>query len=93
MLDKESIGGIDSLEIKKFLLPLMEKGKRIDMDEISKKVYEFVSRLLELNENEQKFIESFYEQKNADLDLLFEDMRYNPQVKEHPMIEWRLKKM
>ena len=93
MLDMESIGGIDSLEIKKFLLPLMEKGKRIDMDEISKKVNEFVSRLLELNENEKKFIESFYEQKNADLDLLFEDMRYNPQLKEHPMIEWRLKKM
>jgi hypothetical protein len=45
------------------------------MDEISKKVNEFVSRLLELNENEQKFIESFYEQKYADLDLLFEDMR------------------
>ncbi|WAM22391.1 MAG: nucleotidyl transferase AbiEii/AbiGii toxin family protein (plasmid) [Candidatus Methanoperedens sp.] len=93
MLDMESIGGIDSLEIKKFLLPLMEKGKRVDMDEILKKVNEFVSRLLELNENEQKFIECFYEQKNADLDLLFEDMRYNPQLKEHPMIEWRLKKM
>ncbi len=42
---------------------------------------------------EQKFIESFYEQKNADLDLLFEEMRYNPELKEHPMIEWRLKKM
>lgn len=67
-LDMESIGGIDSLEIKKFLLPLMEKGKRIDMDEISKKVNEFVSRMLE-------------------------HMRYNPQLKEHPMIEWRLKKM
>ena len=92
-LDTESIGGIDSLEIKKFLLPLMEKGKRIDMDEISKKVNEFVSRLLELNENEQKFIECFYEQKIADPNLLFEDMRYNPQLKEHPMIEWRLKKM
>ncbi len=34
--------------------------------------------MLDLNKNEQKFIESFYEQKNADLDLLFEDMRYNP---------------
>nr|WAI02816.1 MAG: nucleotidyl transferase AbiEii/AbiGii toxin family protein [Candidatus Methanoperedens sp.] len=92
-LDMESIGSIDSLEIKKFLLPLMEKGKRIDMDEISKKVNEFVSRMLVLNENEQKFIECFYEQKYADLDLLFEDMRYNPQLKEHPMIEWRFKKM
>ena len=92
-LDMESIGGIDSLEIKKFLLPLMEKGKRIDMDEISKKVNEFVSRLLVLNENEQKFIVHFYEQKNVYLDLLFEDMRYNPQLKEHPMIEWRLEKM
>lgn len=92
-LDMESIGRIDSLEIKKFLLPLMEKGTRIDMDNISKKVNEFVSRMLVLNENEHKFIERFYEQKIADLDLLFEDMRYNTQLKEHPMIEWRLEKM
>jgi hypothetical protein len=49
--------------------------------------------MLVLNENEHKFIKLFYEQKMADLDLLFEDMRYNPQLKEHPMIEWRLKKM
>lgn len=91
MLDLENIGRIDSLEIKKFLLPLMEKGKKIDMDEIFKKVNEFASKMLVLNENEHKFIESFYEQKNADLDLLFEDMKYNPRLKEHPMIGWRLK--
>jgi len=92
-LGLESIGRIDSLEIKKFLLPLMEKGKKIDMDEISKKVNEFASKMLVLNENEHKFIESFYEQKNVDLDLLFEDVKYNPRLKEHPMIEWRLKNM
>ncbi len=92
-LDLESIDRIDSLEIKKFLLPLMEKGKRIDLDEISKNVTEFASKMLVLNENEHKFIERFYEQKNADLDLLFEDMRYNPNLKEHPMTGWRLKKM
>lgn len=92
-LDLESIGRIDSLEIKKFLLPLMEKGKKIDMDEMAKKVNEFASKMLMLNGNEQKFIESFYEQKNADLDLLFEDVKYNPRLKEHPMIGWRLKNM
>ncbi len=92
-LDLESIGRIDSLEIKKFLLPLMERGKRIDLDEISKIVNEFASRILALNENEYKFIENFYEQKKVDLGLLFEDVKYNPQLKEHPMIGWRLKKM
>jgi predicted nucleotidyltransferase component of viral defense system len=92
-LDLESIVRIDSLEIKKFLLPLMEKGKKIDMDEISKKVNEFAFRMLVLNENEHKFIESFYEQKNVDLNLLFEDVKYNPRLKEHPMIGWRLKNM
>ncbi len=90
-LDLESIGRIDSLEIKKFLLPLLEKGQKIDMDEISKKVNEFASKMLVLHENEHKFIERFYEQKNADLDLLFEDLKYNPRLKEHPMIGWRLK--
>ncbi len=92
-LDAESMGEINQLEIKKFLLPLMEKGKKIHMNEISGKVKEFASKTLALNKNERKFIELFYEHKKADLDLLFEDVKYNSNLKNHPMIEWRLKNM
>jgi len=92
-LNAENIDRINTLEIKRFLLPLMEKGKKISMNEISGKVSEFTSRMLALDEDERKFVELFYGQKKADLDLLFEGVKYNPRLKEHPMIEWRLKNM
>ncbi len=92
-LKAESISEINPLEIKKFLLPLMEKGKKVDTDEVSGKVKEFASMMLVLDKNEQKFIELFYGQKKADLDLLFEDLEYNAKLKNHPMIDWRLKNM
>lgn len=92
-LDAESMWEINPLDIKKFLLPLMEKGKKVDMNEVSGKVREFVSKTLVLDKKEQKFIELFYGQKKVDLDLLFEDVKYNKRLKEHPTIEWRLKNM
>lgn len=92
-LSAESLGEINPLDIKKFLLPLMEKGKKVEMREVSGKVKEFVSKMLVLDKNERKYIELFYGQKKADLDLLFEDVEYNAKLKNHPMIEWRLKNM
>jgi predicted nucleotidyltransferase component of viral defense system len=92
-LKAESISEINPLEIKKFLLPLMEKGKKVDISEVSGKVKEFASKMLLLDKNEQKFIELFYEQKKVELDLLFEDLKYNTKLKNHPMIDWRLKNM
>lgn len=90
-LDANSTGEINPLEIKKFLLPLMEKGMRIDLGEVSGRVKEFLQKMLALNESERKFIGLFYEHKKAELDLLFEGADYNPSLKFHPMLEWRLK--
>ena len=87
----ENINEINSLEIKKFVLPLMKKEKKIDLNEISGKVEKFTHKMLALNKNERKFIELFYEQKKIDLNLLFEDVKYNPKLKNHSMLEWRLK--
>lgn len=92
-LNVESISEINPIEIKKFLLPLMEKGTKVDMSEVSGKVKEFASKMLLLDKNEQKFIEFFYEQKKVELDLLFEDLKYNTKLQNHPMIDWRLKNM
>lgn len=92
-LNAESIGETNPIEIKKFLLPLMEKGRKTEMNGIVGKAKEFTSKMLALNGNEKKFVELFYEQKKADLDLLFENVKYNPRLKEHPMLEWRVKNM
>ncbi|GFO97508.1 hypothetical protein ig2599ANME_1712 [groundwater metagenome] len=62
-LNAEIISEINPIEIKKFLLPLLEKGRRVELDNVVGVVKEFASKMLLLNENEQKFIYFFYERK------------------------------
>jgi hypothetical protein len=90
-LNAKAISEIDPNEIKKFLLPLLEKGRRVKLDTVVGTVQELALRMLSLNKNEQMFIEEFYGQKIANLDILFEDVKYNFKLKNHPMIKWRLK--
>lgn len=85
------IEGVNHNEIKKFLLPLLVKGSKMKMN--VKIVKDFVSKMLLLNDSEQEFIRLFYEQKKVDLDLLFENIEYNPKLRAHPMLEWKLKNM
>ncbi len=90
-LNPASVEATNPLEIKKFLLPLMEKRMKVDLNEMKTIVEEFVSKLLSLNEKEQTFIDLFYRKKRVDLDLLFEGVKYNPELKNHPMLAWKLK--
>jgi len=90
-IECESVEAINPQEIKRFLLPLMEKRMRPDLNEMKTVVKEFVSKLLCLNENERTFIDLFYKKKRVDLNLLFEDVKYNPELKKHPMLAWKLK--
>ncbi len=92
-LDAEIIGGINPLEMKRFLLPLLEKGKKVELDKVVGTVKEFTAGMLLPDESEQKFIDLFYKQKKADLSLLFEGVEYNPKLINHPMLEWRLKNL
>lgn len=92
-LDAEIISEIDPIEIKRFLLPLLEKGRGVELNNVIGGVKEFTSRMLLRNESEQKFIDFFYEKKKVDLSLLFEDVKYNPNLKNHPMLDWRLKNL
>lgn len=90
-MDAKIIDEVNQHEIKKFLLPLLVKGSKITMDVDA--VKEFSSKMLSLNEEEQEFVRLFYEQKKVDLDLLFENIKYNPKLREHPMLKWRLRNM
>ncbi|MFH1471938.1 MAG: nucleotidyl transferase AbiEii/AbiGii toxin family protein [Nanoarchaeota archaeon] len=92
-ISTERISKIDQNDIKKFLLPLMEKGTKIDINNAGEKIKAFASELIVLNKNEQKFIRLFYEEKKAVLDLLFEDVKCNPRLGNHPMLKWKLRNM
>ncbi len=61
-ISTERISKIDQNDIKKFLLPLMEKGTKIDIDNAGEKIKAFASELIVLTKNEQKFIRLFYEE-------------------------------
>ena len=90
-LDTKIIDEINPLEIRKFLLPMLEKGAKIDLHDVVRSIKEFTCKITALNECEKKYIELFYTEKKADLNLLFEDIKYNPNLKNHPMLKWKLK--
>ncbi len=91
-LDTKIIDEINPLEIRKFLLPMLEKGAKIDLGDAALAIKKFTGKMIALNECEEKYIELFYTEKKADLDLLFEDIKYNASLKNHPMLKWKLKK-
>ncbi len=89
-LEPAAVDGIDELDMKRFLLPLLRKGSYPELEEMKEVVKGHLSRLLELTEGEERFIDLFYGSKKADLESLFEGVGYNPKLKDHPMLKWRL---
>ena len=90
-IDADVISGIDADDARKFLLPLLGKGVKMDMSDAFLALSGFAAKILALDPGEAKFVDGFYNGKSADLELLFGNVGYNPELKFHPMLEWRLK--
>jgi len=90
-IDIKVIDSVTERDMKRFLLPLLRKGTGINLDEIKETVKKFVSTLIKPDKSEQDFIEHFY-RKEFIPELLFEGIRYNPKIKEHPVIKWKLRR-
>jgi predicted nucleotidyltransferase component of viral defense system len=81
---------IDERSMKRFLLPLLHKGAQPDLDGMKGLVGEYLSSLFELTKGEVDFINLFYGESKADLESLFEGVKYNPDLNNHPMMKWKL---
>jgi len=75
------------------LTPLLKKEEKIEFDEMKEEVKPVLEYMCDFSEREEKFIRTFFDDKEYKIEILFEDNIYNESILEHPGIEWRLKNL
>jgi predicted nucleotidyltransferase component of viral defense system len=85
------LDNLDSLtahKIKTDLLPVIRRTERFDLPSVQRRVRNFLSDLLRLNEREIAFLQAFA-QNEYWIDLLFEDSGILERIYNHPMALWK----
>ena len=83
------LNAITSRKIKAELLPVIQKGEFFDLPKAKEEVVNFLRDLLNLEPNEQRFLELFKVGTYAP-ELLFDDEAILSRIKEHPMALWKI---
>ena len=91
LFDVSQILTIDFRKIHRDLRPVIYTKERIDLDEMHSTVMEYVSELIHLSDEEKRFVEAFYNQREYNPELLFGEGEQSEKLKAHPMILWKLK--
>ena len=75
--------------LRETLIPVLHKGEKINIEEITKTVIDFIEKIFILDDNELKYINDF---NNGiyDYKTLFNDYNVND-VSMHPMAMWKIK--
>lgn len=89
LYDLSIIDRINSRKIRSELLPVIKKGTFVKLDDMKEVVKDFLSKLLDITENEKNFLDLF-KQKVYKPDLLFNDAGILNRIKDHYMIAWKL---
>jgi hypothetical protein len=85
------VSAIDRITIRKIrtdLLPVIQKGQFIELEQMKAEVKNFLERLLKLTEQEQEFLRLF-SQKEYHPELLFDD-QIVARIRNHPMALWKM---
>ncbi len=86
----QKMQGMNYNKIRESLLPVLHKGEKIVIEEITEYVIAELSNMFELESSERKYIEEY----NAGCykpELLFEGIETND-ISNHPMALWKVKK-
>ena len=81
---------ITSYAIRRFLNPLLVRGKYPDRDEMVMKVEKFLKPFLELSNKETTIIESFYSTGNLDIEFLLPQSDLIKNILQSPTLKWRI---
>ena len=87
----DSINSISKQMIRRDLMPVLRQSERVNfynLDEKIKLVKEYISELMNLEENERDYLKCF-QFKEFKPELLFTDSSIIDRIKEHPMALWR----
>lgn len=77
-------------DVRKTLLPLLQKGESVDLDQLKGEIRSTLDHFLTLNEAENEFVTKLFESKIYRPNLLFEETEFNQSLLDHPGIEWRI---
>lgn len=84
----EAIDKLKFPQIRAHLTPVLRKSEHFDFEKAKREVKDFLTKLMVLTDNENKFVENF----NCHLytpELLFNSMDIVERIKEHPMAIWK----
>ena len=90
--EQYKVSAIDRITIRKIrtdLLPVIQKGQFIELEQMKAEVKTFLERLLVLTEQEQEFLRLF-SQKEYCPELLFDDAQIVARIRNHPMALWKM---
>ena len=83
------IDAITTHKIKTDLLPVIQKGEYVELDNMKKTVKGFIEKLLLLTDDEKAFLKAFSE-KQYKPELLFNDSDVLNRIRQHPMALWKM---
>lgn len=88
--DLTRIDTITLRKVKSDLIPVIQKGEHVPLDEMKQTVKDYLTDLLNLNDGERDFLMAF---KNREFkpELLFNEQDIIDRLKSHPMIKWKLR--
>ena len=88
----DNIDSLTSQRIKTDLLPVIRRAEHFDLQSAQKRVKDFLSELLHLDERETSFLRLFL-QKKYQPDLLFDDEKILQRIQNHPMALWKIRSL
>ena len=88
-LDK--IDSFTNQKIKTDLLPVIRREEHFDLQSVQKRVKDFLSDSLHLEERDIDFLRTFA-RKEYRPDLLFDDREIIKRIQNHPMVLWKMRK-
>lgn len=88
--DFDKLNAITLRKIKTDLLPVIQKGEFVDLENIKATVTDYLKNLLTLKADEKKFLSDF-KNKQYHPELLFEDQNILIRIQNHPMAMWKMR--
>jgi hypothetical protein len=92
ILETYDLSRIDTITFRKIqtdLLPVIQKSLYVDTDHMRRIVKEFLVKLLQLTDNEKKFL-SLFKSKIFKPELVFDDPEIITNISSHPMVAWKM---
>lgn len=88
--DFESISELKYPQIRKSLIPVLNKNEKFDFENAKIGVKHFLLNQMQLSEPEKEFVRMFNKKKYIP-ELLFEDKNIVERIRRHPMAIWKMR--